>query len=394
MNRTPTPRNLRPSPPSVSAGRREGGLGRLRPTLRLSAVPAAWVFPPLVPASPLSHPVARLPLLAGGPTVPFSAGLFLAHFLALSCPHTLPAVFVLVSLPVPSAARAACCGPQLFPVPPSSPPPWGDPAEPPGLCLPSLPSLTPCPCPGPLAGSPIPLRPCLLPGLREEEFGVSTVVELNVGGQVFTTTTDTLRKLPGSRLAEVFSDPATACKDAEGRFFIDRPGTYFQPILDYLRSGQVPTQHIREVYREAQFYDIQPLVKLLEDTPEMFGEQVSRKQFLLQVPNYSEHLELLLRLARAEAVGRRESKVVVCVLCNEGQAAWCAEPICFLESQKMSVVKFGPCNLGYDNDDLLQCLEIDIKAQGYWVSYQEYRFEKAIKAKLENCFYTFTFTWW
>ncbi|KAM6174027.1 BTB/POZ domain-containing protein KCTD14-like [Erethizon dorsatum] len=272
MNRTPTPRNLRPSPPSVSAGRWEDGLGRLRPTLRLSAVPAAWVSRP-----------------------------------------------------------------------------W---------------------------------------------FQVSTVVELNVGGQVFTTTRDTLRKLPGSRLAEVFSDPATACKDAEGRFFIDRPGTYFQPILDYLRSGQVPMQHIREVYHEAQFYDIQPLVKLLEDTPEMFGEQVSRKQFLLQVPNYSEHLELLLRLARAEAVGRRESKVVVCVLCNEGQAARCAEPICFLESQKMSVVKFGPCNLGYDNDDLLRCLEIDIKAQGYWVSYQEYRFEKAIKAKLENCFYTFTFTWW
>ncbi|XP_033620132.1 BTB/POZ domain-containing protein KCTD14 isoform X2 [Fukomys damarensis] len=230
--------------------------------------------------------------------------------------------------------------------------------------------------------------------LRPSPPSVSTVVELNVGGQVFTTTTDTLRKVPGSRLAEMLSSPASACKDAEGRFFIDRPGTFFHPILDYLRSGQVPQQHVPEVYREAQFYAIQPLVKLLEDMPQIFGEQVSRKQFLLQVPSYSENLELLLRLARAEAVGRRASQVVVCVVSSEEQATQCAELIYYLESQKMSVVKFVPCKLDCDRKDLLQCLEIDIKAQGYQVSYQEYQFYKAINAKLEDCFYTFTFTWW
>ena len=99
-----------------------------------------------------------------------------------------------------------------------------------------------------------------------------------MGGEFYTTTLGTLRKFPGSKLAEMFSSPAKACLDAEGRFFIDRCGTYFGPILEYLRSGQLPTQHIPEVYREAQHYEIKPLIKHLEDTPQIFGEQVARKQ--------------------------------------------------------------------------------------------------------------------
>ncbi|KFO21612.1 BTB/POZ domain-containing protein KCTD14-like [Fukomys damarensis] len=201
---------------------------------------------------------------------------------------------------------------------------------------------------------------------------VSTIVELNVGDQVFTTTTDALRKVPGSRLAEMLSSPASACKDAEGHFFIDHPSTFFHPILDYLHSGQVPKQHLPEVCREAQIYAIQPLVKLLEDMPQIFGKQVSQKQFLLQMPSYSKNLELLLRLARAEAVRRRASQVVVCVVSSEEQATWCADPIYYLASKKISVVKFGPCKLGCDRKDLRQCLEIDIKAWGYQVSYDTY----------------------
>ncbi|KFO38277.1 BTB/POZ domain-containing protein KCTD14 [Fukomys damarensis] len=101
----------------------------------------------------------------------------------------------------------------------------------------------------------------------------------------------------------MFSSSVSACKDAEGRFFIDRPGTFFHPILDYPSVRQVPKQHFAEVYREAQFYAIQPVVKLLEEMPHIFDEQVSWQQFLLQVPSYSENLELLLCLAWAEAVG-------------------------------------------------------------------------------------------
>ncbi|KAF5927049.1 hypothetical protein HPG69_018315, partial [Diceros bicornis minor] len=223
--------------------------------------------------------------------------------------------------------------------------------------------------------------------------GISPVVELNVGGEFYTTTVGTLRKFPGSKLAEMFSSSAKACVDLEGRFFIDRPGTYFGLILDYLRSGQLPTQHIPEVYREAQFYEIKPLVKLLEDTPQIFGEQVARKQFLLRVPGYSENLELMVRLARAEAVAARSSGVLVCVVPTEENAAFCADALRILEADKRSVIKFGPWKAAPGVHDLLDCVKMDIMAQGYQVVYKSHN-EKAFSLGLSNYFYIFLFTWW
>ncbi|KAM7226638.1 hypothetical protein CapIbe_022783 [Capra ibex] len=230
-------------------------------------------------------------------------------------------------------------------------------------------------------------RAAPLAGRRTE----SPVVELNVGGEFYTTTLGTLRKFPGSKLAEMFSSPAKACLDAEGRFFIDRCGTYFGPILEYLRSGQLPTQHIPEVYREAQHYEIKPLIKHLEDTPQIFGEQVARKQFLLQVPGYSENLELMVRLARAEAVAARCSRVLVCLVRNEKEDANCADALRSLEANKRSVVKFGPWKAALDISDLLDCLNMDIKARGYQVCYSH---NSPLPAKVSDYFYTFSFSWW
>ncbi|XP_053417967.1 BTB/POZ domain-containing protein KCTD14 [Nycticebus coucang] len=232
---------------------------------------------------------------------------------------------------------------------------------------------------------------------------ISTVVELNVGGEFYTTTLGTLIKFPGSKLADMFSSSAKACVDAKGRFFIDRPGTYFRPILEYLRSGQLPTQYIPEVYREAQFYDIKPLVKLLEDTPQIFGEQVARKQFVLQVPGYSENLELMVRMARAEAVAARKSSVLVRVAHTEQDDVPCTEFVRVLEANKKSVVKFGPWKAAADVYDLLHCVVTDIQAQGYKVSCDLCNLEQVVRsgpsgkvprASYYRSVYTFTFTWW
>ncbi|XP_006865077.1 PREDICTED: BTB/POZ domain-containing protein KCTD14 [Chrysochloris asiatica] len=239
--------------------------------------------------------------------------------------------------------------------------------------------------------TPVPRSPRL--GLAAPRAGsptISPVVVLNVGGQFYTTTVGTLRKLPGSKLAEMFSSSAKTCMDSEGRFFIDRPGIYFGPILDFLRSGQLPTQHIPEVYREAQFYEIKPLVKLLEDTPKIFGEQVARKQFLLRVPSYSENLELMVRLARAEAMAARSSSVLVCAVHKEQDAVHCVDTLRTLEANKTSVVKFGPWKAAPDIRDLLDCVKMDIEAQGYQVAYESYSY----RGKAANYFYTFLFTWW
>ncbi|XP_051843164.1 BTB/POZ domain-containing protein KCTD14 [Antechinus flavipes] len=223
---------------------------------------------------------------------------------------------------------------------------------------------------------------------------MSLVVELNVGGELYTTTVGTLKKFPGSKLAEMFSTAKPPRPDSQGRIFIDRPGTHFRPILEYLRSGQLPTQSIPEVYREAQFYEIQPLVKLLEDTPQIFGEQVARKQFLLRVPGYNENLELMIRIARAEAVAARCSGVVVCAVRTEEDATRCLDALQTLETDKRSVVKFGPWKASPAITDLLDCVKMDIEAQGYCVSYQPYAAEKGFRIKSSDYFYKFTFTWW
>ncbi|KAM9173832.1 BTB/POZ domain-containing protein KCTD14 [Pangshura tecta] len=182
--------------------------------------------------------------------------------------------------------------------------------------------------------------------------------------------------------------------DSEGRFFIDRPGTYFKYILEYLRSNQVPTQCIQDVYKEALFYDIEPLVKQLEDSPPIFGEVVARKQFLARVPNYSENIELMIRIARAEAVASRHSSITVCVVRTEEDAAKCHNTLNSLDMDKKSVVKFGPWKAAPSISDLLDCIKMDIEAKGYKISFQPHITEKGFRFKSYDFFYKFLFTWW
>ncbi|NXE20530.1 KCD14 protein, partial [Ardeotis kori] len=223
---------------------------------------------------------------------------------------------------------------------------------------------------------------------------LSPIVELNVGGEMYTTTLSTLKKHPGSKLAEMFTGQPKLRTDSEGRFFIDRPGTYFKYILEYLRSNQVPTQCIQDVYREALFYDIEPLIKQLEDSPPIFGELVARKQFLARVPCYSENIELMIRIARAEAVASRQSSVIVCVVRTEEDAARCQDALNSLDTDKKSVVKFGPWKAAPSISDLLDCIQMDVEAKGYKISFQPHIAEKGFRFKSHDFFYKFLFTWW
>lgn len=63
------------------------------------------------------------------------------------------------------------------------------------------------------------------------------VVELNVGGHIYTTTPQTLKSQPQSLLAELFAEDYLAKLDPEGRVFIDRSGEIFDEILEFLRCA-------------------------------------------------------------------------------------------------------------------------------------------------------------
>ncbi|CAM9416405.1 unnamed protein product [Chrysoparadoxa australica] len=62
------------------------------------------------------------------------------------------------------------------------------------------------------------------------------IVNLNVGGSKFQTSISTLTAVPGTMLSSMFSGRHALQEDANGAFFIDRDGTHFRHILNYLRE--------------------------------------------------------------------------------------------------------------------------------------------------------------
>lgn len=115
-------------------------------------------------------------------------------------------------------------------------------------------------------------------------------IRLNVGGRTFLTTRCTLTtKEPDSMLARMFAygDGQSLWKNAvddQGSYLIDRSPTYFEPILNFLRCGELVIDkgvNPRGVLIEAQFYGISSLVEILkakikEEEPELESTPFTR----------------------------------------------------------------------------------------------------------------------
>lgn len=211
---------------------------------------------------------------------------------------------------------------------------------------------------------------------------------------MYCTSLSTLRKFPNSKLADMFNGQPKLRTDAKGRFFIDREGTHFKGVLEFLRTQRLPTEHVQEVYQEAMFYDIKPLMKQLEETPQLFGEMVGRQQFLARVPNYRENLEVIIRIARAEAIANRHSSIIVCILRTEEDVSRYNDAINSLDIDKETVVNFGPWKASPTVGDLLDCIKMDIEAKGYKIILQPHSAEKGFRLKSYDFFYRLIFTWW
>ena len=105
----------------------------------------------------------------------------------------------------------------------------------------------------------------------------SSTVKLNVGGHYFTTSLQTLTKDPDSMLAAMFSGKFEMRPSEDGAFFIDRDGTHFRFILNYLRTGKLtlPDEEkiLREIEEEADFYQITGIINELKE-PSFFGSSL------------------------------------------------------------------------------------------------------------------------
>lgn len=98
-------------------------------------------------------------------------------------------------------------------------------------------------------------------------------VLLNVGGKHFATTRSTLvSKEPCSMLGRLFGQGSDgvvwpSARDSHGAYLVDRSPTYFEPLLNYLRHGQLILDRgvsPRGVLEEAKFFGIESIIPELE----------------------------------------------------------------------------------------------------------------------------------
>ncbi|XP_078377678.1 uncharacterized protein LOC144660827 [Oculina patagonica] len=99
----------------------------------------------------------------------------------------------------------------------------------------------------------------------------SSPVHLNIGGHRFTTSLQTLRRDKDSMLATMFSGRHKLVQESDGSYFVDRDGTHFRHILNYLRDGfradMLPQDEVslREIVNEAHYYQLSDLVAGVEN---------------------------------------------------------------------------------------------------------------------------------
>lgn len=90
-------------------------------------------------------------------------------------------------------------------------------------------------------------------------------VSLNVGGEIYTTTLDTLTHHRDSMLGAMFTGQIPVLRDNRGHVFIDRDGKIFRYILNYLRSNSLDLpdgfSEVALLRREADFFQIHPLLE-------------------------------------------------------------------------------------------------------------------------------------
>jgi hypothetical protein len=101
---------------------------------------------------------------------------------------------------------------------------------------------------------------------KQQEAQQSRIV-LDIGGYLYTTSVQTLRRLPGTFFAAYFSGRYTMDRSEDSSIFIDRDGKHFGQVLEYLRDGVVSVAErdaseldvgeLRWLKREFGFYCIE-----------------------------------------------------------------------------------------------------------------------------------------
>ena len=99
--------------------------------------------------------------------------------------------------------------------------------------------------------------------LDQQNMNFPTIIYLNVGGHVYTTTQITLlKRFPNSYFKKMLNREIRVRYDRDGNIFIDRNGTLFRQVLNYLRDGRFSViksaLFVSRIKKELDFFELPP----------------------------------------------------------------------------------------------------------------------------------------
>ena len=101
-------------------------------------------------------------------------------------------------------------------------------------------------------------------------------LKLDVGGTHFTTSLTTLKRFPDSMIGSMFSGRHALILDKEEFYFIDRDGTHFRHILNFLRNPEkfqlnLSGEHRIELIGEVKYYGLEDVMFPFKKTEDVGG---------------------------------------------------------------------------------------------------------------------------
>jgi len=98
---------------------------------------------------------------------------------------------------------------------------------------------------------------------------LGTIVALNVGGKLFTSSYDTFTRVKDSLLAGMLCGRFPVSRDFNGNIFIDRDPKLFRSVLNFLRDEHLspPKQHdkVEALLAEARYFQLPDMERVMQD---------------------------------------------------------------------------------------------------------------------------------
>ena len=116
-------------------------------------------------------------------------------------------------------------------------------------------------------------------------------VHINVGGELYTSSLETLTRYPNSKLSKLFNGEIPIVLDTiKHHYFIDRDGKLFRYVLNFMRTERVMLSADFDEYEslldEAKFFQLESMIKQIEDMmSQRLGPPASTRDDSLKRPS-------------------------------------------------------------------------------------------------------------